>query len=484
MKTQLCSVLFVASQLQLFACGGYFPAEDYVAHEWGTFTSVQAADGIPLEWNPLNTTDLPAFVYDRNKPGGDPHRRLLAAGTTSLFSKSTFRTFQRMETPVIYFYSPKERTVDVSVQFPQGLITEWYPHARDIGPSTMQPRPLFAAIDNAAGKTGLPALVNLSSLDTRKGITNSVIRWADVKLLPTVLPHVFTDCGTFVPPNGKVLPTPQLGEAGATLPHDKSASHYYAARETDANLVSVQGSAKVEHERFLFYRGIGNFATPLRVSLSGGNEEQLLLHNDGKEVLAHLFVLRVSHGEGKFVYFPRLSSEGDANVKLDSEAELKPLPELVKELRERLRASLVSEGLYEREATAMVNTWRDSWIEEPGLRVLYVLPRAWTDRVLPLTLDPKPRQTVRVMVGRAEVITPNMEWELLKQVVRYSDTDASKRPQVVAATRELGLGRFLEPTTRRLMGKVPDRQFNQLAWELMDKASKPVVAKSSSIARK
>jgi hypothetical protein len=131
-----------------------------------------------------------------------------------------------------------------------------------------------------------------------------------------------------------------------------------------------------------------------------------------------------------------------------------------------------------------VNTWRDSWFEEPGVRVLYVLPRVWTDRVLPLTLDPKPRETVRVMVGRAEVITPNMEWELLKQVVRYSDASEAGRPQAVAAARELGLGRFLEPVTRRLMGKVPDRQFNTLAWELMGKASQPAAGTGSSIAKK
>ena len=325
----------------------------------------------------------------------------------------------------------------------------------------MQPRPLFTAIDNAAGKMGLSARVNLSSLDTRKGITNSVIRWADVKVLPTV----------------------PSGEAGTPLPSDNSASHYYAARETDANCVSVRGSDKTEQEKFLFYRGIGNFAAPLQVSLAGGNEEQLFLFNHGKEDLAHLFVLQVRHGEGRFVYVPRLPGEMNSDVKLDPALKPRPLPELVKEIRARLRDSLVSEGLYEREATAMVNTWRDSWFEEPGLRVLYVLPRAWTDRVLPLTLEPKPRRIVRVMVGRAEVITPSMEWELLKQVVRYSDTQAAGRPQVVAATRELGLGRFLEPTTRRLMGKVPDHQFGALAWELMEKASQPAAARSS-IARK
>jgi len=47
-----------------------------------------------------------------------------------------------------------------------------------------------------------------------------------------------------------------------------------------------------------------------------------------------------------------------------------------------MAAALVSEGLYQREAQAMVNTWRDSWFEEDGLRVLYTLPREWTDRTL------------------------------------------------------------------------------------------------------
>ena len=33
----------------------------------------------------------------------------------------------RMETPVIYFYAPRAMTVNVSVQFRQGVITEWFP---------------------------------------------------------------------------------------------------------------------------------------------------------------------------------------------------------------------------------------------------------------------------------------------------------------------------------------------------------------------
>jgi hypothetical protein len=140
--------------------------------------------------------------------------------------------------------------------------------------------------------------------------------------------------------------------------------------------------------------------------------------------------------------------------------------------------------LFEHEAAAMVRTWDDSWFAEPGLRVLYALPRPWTDRVLPLTLNPKPRQLVRVMVGRAEVITPAMEWELLKQIVRFSDDDAGAKSQAVANVRALGLGRFMEPTLRRVLGKNPSKEFSQVSWTLLKEASKPAADVKVASSRK
>src|SRR5437667_4086504 len=126
-----------------------------------------------------------------------------------------------METPVIYFYSGQERSVDVSVNFPQGLITEWFPQARDVGPSWFAPRAGLAKLDELVGKTGVQPGFNFSSLDTKKGISQSLIRWTDVKIL--------------------------AGKNGADLsrllPGDSSGSHYYAARETDANLLQIRGSA-------------------------------------------------------------------------------------------------------------------------------------------------------------------------------------------------------------------------------------------------
>src|SRR5215469_10764662 len=84
-----------------------------VTHEWGTFTSVAREDGTAVEWAPLlGSGDLPCFVV---RPGG--------------VYKSVARGLVRMETPVLYFYSQQPQTVSVHVDFPQGLVTEWYPSA-------------------------------------------------------------------------------------------------------------------------------------------------------------------------------------------------------------------------------------------------------------------------------------------------------------------------------------------------------------------
>jgi hypothetical protein len=416
MKTILFLTVLTAVQLHVGAAMA--ATADYVAHEWGTFTSVQGADGVQLAWNPLITSELPGFVHS-------PTKLAAARGNRAVFlGKDGFVTLQRMETPVIYFYSDKEQTVDVTVNFPQGRVTEWFPQ---IAPSVN-------------GKT------------EQLAAGPRVIRWNDVR----------------------ILPRRQNASLADTLPFDESGSHYYAARETDADLLRIGGEsgAKSETERFLFYRGVGDFRAPLTVTQSNDGES-FTLQNSGQEELRHLFVYRVHQGQGKFVRLDRLAPGTNKTVKLLAERNLSPLSKLRTEIARGLQQALVTEGLYAREASAMVKTWDDSWFAEQGVRVLYVLPREWTDRTLPLTLDPRPRDVVRVMVGRAEMITPAMEWELMKQVVRFTEGDEMLRARAVGETRNLGLGRFLEPATRRLISKMPSREFSQFSWELLREASKP-----------
>ena len=68
MKTSLRSILAVgiitaALAVRFAFAKNHIPDSDFVAHEWGTFTSVQGADGVQFDWNPFVAPELPKFVY-------------------------------------------------------------------------------------------------------------------------------------------------------------------------------------------------------------------------------------------------------------------------------------------------------------------------------------------------------------------------------------------------------------------------------------
>jgi hypothetical protein len=77
-----------------------------------------------------------------------------------------------------------------------------------------------------------------------------------------------------------------------------------------------------------------------------------------------------------------------------------------------LRDPLVRAGLSGEEADALLATWRESYFEREGLRVFWIVPRGFTDRVLPLRLKPAPDKLERVLVGRSELITPALADEI------------------------------------------------------------------------
>ena len=175
----LKSVIALSLLTPLFAADAFPPVTGLTVHEWGTFTSVASESGSPMEWSPLSApADLPCFV-----------NRLRAQCIKCAAS------VVRMETPVLYFYSPKPATVSVKVDFPHGLITEWYPKAASVLP--------VGQTYNIGGK----------------------IDWGRVEI-------GVTGTGDF--------------------PNDSSPSHYYAARETDSAALRVNG----QEEKLLFYRGV------------------------------------------------------------------------------------------------------------------------------------------------------------------------------------------------------------------------------------
>ncbi len=91
-----------------------------------------------------------------------------------------------------------------------------------------------------------------------------------------------------------------------------------------------------------------------------------------------------------------------------------------------------------------------------------------------LHITPAPHWLERVMVGRAEVITPEMETALLAATERYVAASPANRPTIVAETRAIGLGRFMEPTPRRvILSQKRTPQFSALSWELLQAVTSP-----------
>jgi hypothetical protein len=408
---------------------------NYVAHEWGTFTSVQGGDGQLLPWRPLRTSELPGFVYNWSRPGMDRQVSLGAlCGKGDFFSALAQGPLaalwlQRLETPVIYFYAGHEMTADVSVSFPGGLITEWYPQASQI--NRLAPR----AASIGAERTNLP---------------ESGAAWRNLTICP---------------------------RRPGVLPQDASASHYFAAREAEGDLVAVNlpGPTNItrETEKFIFYRGAGNFTTPLRVNVN--TSDTLVVGNTGAEKLGHLFLVSIHDGQGAFAQLDGLEAGNSISwVNLDwlSSAEWKhfSLSRFKSEIAPPMEAALTSEGLFPAEARAMVDTWKDSWFTEDGDRVLYILPRAWTDRILPLTLDPKPRKLVRVMVGRAEIIPPTVEAKLSGELAEARRGDNGAREQALGELKKLG--RFAEPALLLARVQAPTAD-GTLARNLLSEIARP-----------
>jgi hypothetical protein len=377
MKSIVSALVIVTAALLIAA--DFRPAQPggFTVHEWGTFTSVAGVDGSAIEWDALGgKNDLPAFVNDFGYRGF----KWRLTGTV------------RMETPVMYFYSPQELDAHVKVAFPQGLITEWYPRAE------------YEVFQKSSLDGSMRRLeTNLNRLDTTLKSLTGAIEWRNIKVQPDTSP---------------------------ALPVESAPSRYYAARGTDSAPIAVGD----QHEKFLFYRGVGRFPVPIAARLSG--DGKVVVENRGADPVPS--VILFENRGGRLGY--RNAGALQGAVSLDSPSLDSELPAL----RNDLETALIAQGLYPKEAQAMVETWRDSWFEE-GSRLIYIVPSRAIDAILPLQVDPLPSQTARVFVGCIELITPET-------------TRAVEEAMVTGDRSVLELyGRFLEPILQRISAESPSK---------------------------
>lgn len=379
---------------------------EFVVHEWGTLTNVVACDGSLLPGLHHEEEDLPGFVIDR-----------LAHGKTH--PKDVLKTWQqKMETPVTYFYSPTPRRVMVQVGFPRGILTQWFPAAVRTYPMLVELAPGSPIVDRWLEDPDSipPACRSRFSGEP----TNGLLDWGEIDVL--------------APQERADLPGP-LGD-----------TTWGFARNTMANPVRATSptGAQTQAEKFLFYRGLGNFDLPLAASCQG--DGRLAFANGGATApMGGMILMNITPTAAGFVELGDLRATDSLAAEIP--AADRSHRDFVADLRSRLAARLVGAGLFTDEATAMVDTWERSYFLTPGVRLLYVLPQANTDRVIPLSIAPAPQKVVRVMVIRVEIVTPEQEQKLSTWLTALGVGTTTQREAARASF--LGLGRFAEPHLTR-----------------------------------
>jgi hypothetical protein len=321
----------------------------------------------------------------------------------------------RMETPVLYFYTNRETTVSVHVSFSKGLITEWYPHASQVYPvAAVKPKYADFPVSDWALYQQHP---------------DGSVAWDSVELQP---------------------------RSFADLPREERANHYYAARQTASTPLQIKTANGAQTEKFLFYRGVATFAVPISVAVRSDGRMAAENLSEQQIPAALLFERR-----GDRLGF-RVAQQPENSFALNA-------PELngdMNSLKRTVVDMLVAQGLYQDEAQAMFETWRDSWFEE-GSRLLYIVPRPFIDSILPLNIQPAPAETVRVFVGRLELVTPATQ-RAVEQAMETHDRTTLTR-----------YGRFLAPILQSMIASEKNPTKSEQFSEYLNNAYNPQITQNT-----
>jgi len=322
-----------------------------IVHEWGTFTSFQDSVGSTISGINVDDEPVPHFVHR--------HREMPVFTTRSkpaLWSQGAPRCHPdvtlRLETPVLYFYPQpgyRTQTLDVTANFVGGWLTEFYPFAN-------------------GQNSGFPGALDRSAQGS--------LQWKGLRLA--------TDT--------KRLP--------------QTREHVWLAPRAVNSAVVTEGQME-EAEKYLFYRGVGHIDAPLIVSEQAGSltiSPRFATFRPFPE----LWLVRVQP-DGRVRYrHMRAGDQGAEKVSIPADAST---PSNRDDLYRELADALEKQGLFKEEALAMLETWKLSYFESEGTRLMFVLPRSWIDAQLPLSIS-VPADITRVMLGRIELVSSSQRAKL------------------------------------------------------------------------
>ncbi len=382
--------------------GCVFPthaAEPLELHEWGTFTSLQDEVGRTVSGINIDEELLPAFVHDLH-PVNMGRDGAFATGLIKSRAYCDPTVTMRLETPVVYVHLPAGQvsaTFDLSVGFRGGILSQFYPLAE-------------ATVD------GLPVSWVQDELRVGRSATAKVFleKWSPPELANSTV-STLTWRGVVAGGRGKAPFT--------------DSPVWLAPRAVEAANLTVGD----EHERYLFYRGLGHQDAPLvaKRSADGGTLSVSTRSGDIRfdTIPALWFADLRPNGTAAFRAMPATAQDPQPAAALAActfpatftEADYSS--QRLALLRSELQAALMREGLFADEALALLTTWEASYFKTVGQRLFFLVPARWTDHVLPLMVS-VPARVRRAMMGRIELVSPAQR-QALKRIATGPVSDRS-----------------------------------------------------------
>lgn len=144
-------------------------------------------------------------------------------------------------------------------------------------------------------------------------------------------------------------------------------------------------------ESFLYYDGV--FPAMKSYVLKSYSKDKIAITNPtGDDQLAWFFIDRMSQKVDntniRYAFIPAIKAGETVTASFKTAK--------ISDMSAQISKELVKQGLYEKEANALLRTWHDGFFMTPGLHGLNIIDTAEYNKYIILNVNPKPEEIVRV----------------------------------------------------------------------------------------
>jgi hypothetical protein len=379
------------------------PVKGFLVHEWGVW---RVHDDIELSNADRRAQwdELPEFVYGQT--------------TTRDFPRHWERPPLDVNKPVIFLHAPVAMQAELHVDFLAGVPAVWWP-----------------ATENPA-YLGLEYMIDGQPKKPEK--TAKFLEW---KL-------------SLKRPLWPVVQSPPFKEL--------SKLHWMQTLrdvKCDDVFVSVgERNSTVEHEKFVYYDGLLPRVKAFAITV---DKDKVALKNQERFTAFDIWIIdNRDAAKPRVGRLQRVDAGSAKDIELTAQADAHWIENAGKELTAQLKKA----GLNEDEAASLTTIWTADFFRSAGVTLFYRVPQEEYDRLLPLTVKPRPEKIVRVGLVQQIPFDAELADRVAKLVKQLDDDDFARREAAQQALAKLGPSIFgylqrLKPT---ITAPEPKRRIEEL----------------------